>query len=390
MQKKVTTSKFKTEKGLVGLATDFPDIRQVDLARQFGDDESFDIEGISNQRSNYDIMYQMPKYFREKNESNSNDLFINFIQSYYDWLYLKNGGSGYPLDYEDFNKIMSGDSDNFNEIKHFVFSYLSGFPEEKLNSNFIDVQNLKEFITSIRSQFYQYKGNEQSFVYFFNTLYGSTLEDIQVNEPKKRIMRLNGGRFADWSAVLGSTGSYEELSSLGGSYLNNSVLRDGYFYQDYAYSVKTGQDPREYASVLNEILHPAGLLSFLETSITDYIPGETEDDPGSEQETVESPVLYNYFAYNMGSSGDIEPCAGCDNSSYNTEIHPPDGTTADEPTFNHPGWALCSEQTISDGKIYYDCDFSSINIGDFFYLSGINPNENIPPCQELECPRVTQ
>ena len=62
----------------------------------------------------------------------------------------------------------------------------------------------------------------------------------------------------------GSTGSYDEISSLGGSYLNGSVLRDGWWYQDYSYLLKVGRDDNEYSDVLLNILHPAGLKPFFE------------------------------------------------------------------------------------------------------------------------------
>ena len=385
MQKKISKSKVSDSKKLLDIATSFPTSPEI-LASQ--EEQSFDIVNETTTTPNYDITYQLPKYYREKDQFDPNDLFVDFLQSYYDWLYSKNDGSEYPLTYSDFNKLMSGESDEFNEIKHFVFSYLAGFPEKKLRSNIIDVQNLKEFLKSIRTQFYQFKGNEQSFVYFFNSLYGVTAEDIQVNEPKTKVLRLNGGRFAGWASPVGTTGSYEEISSLAGSYLNQSVFRDSYFYQDFSYSVKIGKDPSEYSEVLLDILHPSGLLPFFETSIADYIPGETESDPTDESESTETPILYNYFAYSIDATGDLLPCEGCANNSYNTERHPPDGTTFDQPAFKHPGWALCNPTTVSDGRVYYDCGFSQINIGEFLYLSGINPNDEIAPCEDLDCPRV--
>ena len=381
--RKTVTSKTNASKKLIDIASEFPVLPALS-------EQNFDIPNQTSVKPNYDITHQFPKYFREKDSSNSNDLFIDFLQSYYNWLYSRDDGSGYPLEYEQINKLMAGETNDFSEIKHFVFSYLSGFPTNKLNSDNIDVTNLIDFLKSIRTQFYHFKGKEQSFVHFFNSLYGVTAEDIKVDEPKTKVMRLNGGRFADWKAALGSTGSYEDISSLGGSYLNYSVFRDGYYYQDYAYSVKTGKDPMEYSDVMYEVLHPSGLLPFFETSIADYIPGETDSDPDADTDTIENPILYNYFAYNVGSTSDLEPCAGCLNSSYNTETHPPDGTTADQPTFAHPGWAFCSEEIIVDGKLYYDCDFGDINISEFFYLSGSgNPNENALSCEELDCPRVT-
>lgn len=355
--------------------------------QQFATEISFPSQQENLCQKTYDISHQLPKWLNfKKGDDPENFLLYDFLQSYYDWLYCKENGSKYPLTYNEMSKIFSGDSDSLEEITHFASSYFSSFPREKLDD--IDIDNFKEFLNGIRVKFYQYKGTEQSYYYFLNTLYGITGEDIQVQEPKEKVLRLNGGRFSGWGAALGSTGAYEDITSLGGSYLNFSVFRDSYFYQDYSYTVKTGKDQNEYATSLKSILHPAGLQPFFETSIADYVPGsgpfgDEEDGPV----VCENPILAHYASYSIESTADMNPCYGCSDSSYNTEIYPPDGSDYDLPTFKHPGWALgCNLVKIQDGFLYYNCDFGSINIGDFLFLCGENPNDEIQPCSDLNCP----
>jgi len=128
-----------------------------------------------------------------------------------------------------------------------ALAYVAGFPEEKIENRgniAQDEARFRNFVRNIRTEFYHRKGNENSYRYFFKTLYGVTGfgasgSDIGIDYPKKYIMRLNGGRFSGLGSLEnGSTGSYEEISSLGGSYLNRSVLRDGWWYQDYSYLIK--------------------------------------------------------------------------------------------------------------------------------------------------------
>jgi len=337
----------------------------------------------------YDISYQLPKWMKFRKEESPEDfLLLDFLQSYYDWLYCKEEGSHYPLTYNEIQKIFGGESSSFNEIKHFASSYFSAFPKSKLNETSIDLDNFIDFLNGIRIKFYQYKGNEQSYVHFLSTLYGITGEDIKVETPKTKVMRLNGGRFSGWGAGLGSTGSYEEVTSLGGAYLNYSVFRDSYFYQDYSYAVKTGRDEREYSLALKEVLHPAGLQPFFETSIADYVPtGGPFGDSDEGSLVCESPIIAHYASYSLESTADMNPCYGCNGNALNTEIYPPDGSDYDLPTFKHPGWALnCTTVKLVDGFLYYDCDFGSLNIIDFLYLCGENPNDEIPTCSDLVCP----
>lgn len=336
--------------------------------------------------NNFDITHIIPKWILERDS----DLPANFVElavNYYDWLYCKNSdqGAGYYTDLEEFQSLYALDSTELEFLKKITLAYVAGFPEGKIENRgdiSQDAERFRNFVRNIRTEFYHRKGNENSFKYFFKTLYGVTGfgvsgENIGIDYPKKYIMRLNGGRFSGFRAAEnGSTGSYEEISSLGGSYLNNSVLRDGWWYQDYSYLIKAGRDDSQYSDILLNILHPAGLKPFFEKTIDDYVPieGATSDfDPYATL-----PVLENYFAYYIGTTVDIDACIGCSGGSL-TALHFGTGYTYNAPSHKHPAWALRVPSGITP-------EFGDLNVWQFLELSPtfsgltINPNDGISAC----------
>jgi hypothetical protein len=357
---------------------DFPDteINDNDLI-------SVDDEKCYN---NFDITHIIPKWILERDS----DLPANFVDlavNYYNWLYCKNapGGSGYYTDLEDFQSLYALDDTEIIFLKKIALAYVAGFPEEKIENRgniAQDEERFRNFVRNIRTEFYHRKGNENSYRYFFKTLYGVTGfgasgSDIGIDYPKKYIMRLNGGRFSGLGSLEnGSTGSYEEISSLGGSYLNRSVLRDGWWYQDYSYLIKVGRDDDQYSDILLNVLHPAGLKPFFEKTIDDYVPigGSTSDfDPYSTL-----PVLENYFGYYMGTTVDLDACIGCSGASK-TITHYGVGYTYNSPSHKHPAWAYIVPSGVTP-------DFGDLNILPFLELSPqnggltLNPNDGISAC----------
>ena len=336
--------------------------------------------------NNFDITHIIPKWILER-DSDLPSNFVDLAVNYYDWLYCKNNdkGAGYYTDLEDFQSLYALDNTEIEFLKKITLAYVAGFPEDKIENRgnqSEDSTRFRNFVRNIRTEFYHRKGNENSYRYFFKTLYGVTGfgasgEDIGIDYPKKYIMRLNGGRFSGFRAAeTGSTGSYDEISSLGGSYLNGSVLRDGWWYQDYSYLLKVGRDDNEYSDVLLNILHPAGLKPFFEKTINDYVPvgGSTSDfDPYATL-----PALENYFGYYIGTTVDVPPCVGCSGASL-TFTHYGVGYTYNAPSHKHPVWAFQIPSGITP-------KFGDVNIWQFLELSPsfsgltINPNDGISAC----------
>jgi hypothetical protein len=251
-------------------------------------------------------------------------------------------------------------------LKHFTYMYASGFPEWYVGvtagpGGTDTGPQIRTFIKNIRQGLYQRKSTEEAYRYFFETLFEAP--DIELAYPKKNILRLNGGRFAelDWGINVipgsptdpgwgGGTGSYDSgesgipcgsdeveqcpegyecvdgiclpnglqymTQSLGGSYLNGPYkIQDSEWYQDFSYLLKTGVEVVDsetglpiYYDALHNMLHPAGIKAFYEKTETDYIP---PDDYEGGYEECQSPLLGNYFPYRMASGEGFEQCIGC-------------------------------------------------------------------------------
>lgn len=367
------------------------------LARQIADAAS--TTGVSGCGPNlFDTLDVIPRWLRERDSSEDAN-FIDLLQKYYDWLYCKgNSGGQYYLNSDDFYGLLNLDNIPIDALKLYASSYADDFPREKIgnveDNAGITAENFADFLSNIRFGFYQRKGTEDSYRYFFKKLYGITLANDAIDYPKKNILRLNGGKILNWTG--GGTGPYEEIGSLAGSYLNNAFIQDSYFYQDYSYTVNTGK-VSDYDQALLAMIHPAGLQAFFEQSIQDYVPvGPSGDYTEGVKEGCEVTILGNYLPYQINATGDVQPCVGCSGSALNTSYFETQrgisSPTYDIPTFNHPGWALSyATQTASAGGIdKYDLAFSGVVIRDFTELclpadGTTNPNDGISACDTLVC-----
>lgn len=301
-----------------------------------------------------DVRVMFPRWIVGKSESNPpTSYIIKFTQSYYDWLY---NYSDYKLIPTSFNsagirQLLDIDETPIEFLKHFTYSYASGFPEWYIGATAgVDgtdtSQGIRQFIKNIRQGFYQRKSTEDAYRYFFSSLYDRGQASTEFFYPKADIIRLNGGKFAGWDVLhdRGVTGHYGGLAediydgnrgeigppiwNMGGSYLNGRyVIQDSYWYQEYSYVLKgyiydvdeeTGLPV--YFDTLHELLHPAGMKGFWEKTESDYIP---PDDWSGGFAFGESPKLENYFPYRMGDDATIGFCAGCSGSG-----HTYDGPTA--------------------------------------------------------------
>ncbi len=345
----------------------------------------------------HDILNDFPRWIRERDKETN---LPEFMQSYYDWLYCKGTSGGqYNISSEDYYNLLNLETSSKDIVRSYASSYAADFPTNKIGNSGdnqgVTLDNIIDFLGGVRNNFYQTKGSEKSYKYFFKKLYGITLGENAIDYPKKRILRLNGGRFDGWSRGVsaGGTGTYESTSTLGGSYLNDGIIQDGYFYQDYSYILNSGE-VSDYDQIISAMVHPVGLKVFYEQSFADYIPiGGSGDYSEGLADGCEIPRLYNYFPYSMESTGDIEPCVGCSGSGLWTDfwvtkrgLSGIDGATYREPAFNHPGWALAGATTGSSGDIdTYGLSFSSVVIRDFVELCApvtgqTSPNDGITSC----------
>jgi hypothetical protein len=362
--------------------------------------DSFSFPELTNQT--IDIRFLFPHWILERSSSSSIDnYFVDFVQAYYDWLYSK---SGYELTFTDLHsigllKLVDIEDTPVEFLPRFSFSYAGGISNWNVNTDQTDVRML---IKGIRSNLYQKKSNEESYRYFFQSLYGSNSTDIVLTYPKQNIMRLNGGRFKDenWG-TSDTTGYYENVRHLGASFLNSEAkIQDSYWYQDFSYLLKAGTEYFNpdtglpiYFNDLQVMLHPAGLQGFFEKTTQDYIPPDGQHDGivfGEE------PALQNYFPYRLDDIVGYTACIGCSGSGfgydgptahigstpYDSDSHTFGefggasggwtmgnvwssiggggiGAEFNSPTHHWPNW----DDDIADGVMFGD-----INIREFIYL----------------------
>ena len=275
-----------------------------------------------------DIRFLFPRWILERSESDQTDnFFVDFVQSYYDWLYSK---SGYELNFTDLHsigllKLVDIDEAPISFLSSISYSYASGISSWFIDSSTEeDTQkvDVRELIRGIRQNLYQKKSNEEAYKYFFQSLFDISGTDIILTYPKQNIMRLNGGRFKDeqWGNEDAS-GYYEIVRHLGASFLNENIIQDSLWYQDFSYLLKAGIDDiidnttglPHYYDDLQTILHPAGIKGFFEKTTQDYIP---PDDYDGGIVHGEEPMLHNYFPYRLSDTTGYTACIGCSGSLW--------------------------------------------------------------------------
>jgi hypothetical protein len=255
--------------------------------------------------TNYDISNQIPLwviYEKQERESagNSGISLFDFVQKYYDWLYCdESSGAQYELS-KRLLDIVDVDKTRTKFLERLSGIYANGFDTAALESNggLVTEDSLRRFIKGIKRAFYHKKTTEDGIKYFFHTLFGVDEEDITIQAPKKYILRLNGGKFANdnFSFMGQSAGDYDVTNALSGSYLNGSRLQDGNWIQDWSYLLKVGVPATEYKTSYLEMAHPAGLKVVFEKTLADY-QGPTYDDTAAT--VCDSAFLRNYAPYGI-------------------------------------------------------------------------------------------
>lgn len=368
------------------------------LALQSTEDFS-DLIRENKSKTLFDISKNFPLWILDRYTPESNDsvsFFVNFVQSYYNWLYSEyDGGMGIrKVGSIPFLTILDIDKVSVEHLQHFAFSYAHGFEEHLFtysDNSLINREFIRNFIKGIRTNFYQRKGTRKSYEYFFKVLYPSaTIDEDFITFPKKEIFRLNGGRFFGWPSqhIPGATfeqvddtdiitpPTYDEYGHLGTSVLNFGRIQDSFWYQDYSYLIRAGITGAPYAESLKNLIHPVGLMVFYEKTSNDYFP------PGDYSPTFnvcEETVLGNYFPYRLTSTSGLTACVGCSGSPY--EYDGPSGlggwtgATFDMPTYHFPTWS--NGLTGIEGPGGDPVRFGDFPIGSFIYLCDASDSPNL-------------
>ena len=345
------------------------------------------VDGVSN--AFYNIYPALPAYLTLLGYTD----FISLVTEYYDWVYTSNTtnsqGSGYFLTSEDVYRLLdinsiaktSTDDRDFiydKKLRKDNLSLIASQYAEGLETYWNDPSNpitedqLIQFISGIRENFYQKKTNKAALDYYFRTLFEVVGASVIVDEPKKYILRTDGG-----IPEFAPNASGNLLIS--DQPLGQAVFQDSYWYQDYSYllSVSTalgeavGLDltydlDEVEQEIYSELAHPAGIKVFFNTTNDDYIPPPDFDGEFGARETT---ILGHYLPYRLFDQTGLTYTAGC---TFDLDG---DGTSLT--THAHPGW---SNDIPVEGSAA--AAFGNINIGSFFFLAPAenSPNTSYTPC----------
>lgn len=306
----------------------FADPETTDIA------ESFFIE--TGCKIPFDVETVLPNWLIEEHEAGNTNL-VKFFQHYYNWLYCTNKSDLYTD-----NIRYLQDIDNMNELTKSAF--ISSFVPE-IREGFVEIPEVKTFLTNFKRDIIAKKGTEQGIALFFTKLFpeivGVYITRIQESSTslERRIILFYTGTpnsaafykemFEDFAKPLGIYFDIELSEFVNGSDENNSV---------------TGEDE----------------------AIEERLAGNTGFD-GATAVAFEVPLIGNYYVYNMGDTGTILYSSGCSGSGHSRAIA---GNTSDMPTHTHPN-SIIGPQGAS---------FGNINIYEYIYMPYTTANQGITPC----------
>lgn len=365
------------------------------------------------------IESQIPFWIKQ-NYSNdeTNNYFVDFIKEYYNWLYCgfkKENINLTPYDIED---LLNVDTVPDEFLNLYVKTYAPFISIASIQET--DRQNLRKFLRSIKTDFLISKGTEGSYRYLLKILFN--VNNVIIDYPKKYLMRLNGGKYIDFSwdlvpnsiidlpdnfnqntpiqdGILAGNVGYDSFNrpNLFGSALNESILPDDNFWQEHSYILTSDASVSDAINYKNTVLsatHPAGTIGFFEQ----YISVGEIDIPGdqptggvpvsvnySENPVIGRYLLYSpsintnpqndyattfYESYSIGSCVDSQGyiCWCC---LYN--CNPSGSTGATGPQHYFPSWDPDIKAEIEDGGT-----LGHMTIQNFLELRQQNPNAVSP------------
>jgi len=372
------------------------------------------------------IESQIPFWIKQNYGTDSNENYlIAFLKSYYNWIYCGFKKQDVQLTPYDIEELLDIDRVPDAFLDEYIKSYAPFISLPSISA--VDKQYVRSFIRSIKSDFLITKGTEPAYRYLLKTLYNVT--NVNIDYPKKYLMRLNGGKYVDFSwdfvpsdiidlpenfdpdnpiqndVLAGNVGyDTQNRSNLFGAALNEAVLPDDYFWQEYSYiltSDATTEQAQNYKNTLLAGTHPAGMLGFFEQ----YVPLD-DVDTGADDNTdtnipvdyTELPVIGRYLLMFPGITTGIagtglnlyslyhQSNACTDQKNYTcyccTNYCDPMGTTGYYPQHVFPTWDNDVKQSIV-GTI--PRTLGNMTIQSFIELNRANPNDISPNANLITC-----
>ena len=380
------------------------------------------------------IESQIPFWIKQNYGTDSNENYlIAFLKSYYNWIYCGFKKQDVQLTPYDIEELLDIDRVPDAFLDEYIKSYAPFISLPSISA--VDKQYVRSFIRSIKSDFLITKGTEPAYRYLLKTLYNVT--NVSIDYPKKYLMRLNGGKYVDFSwgldpttiidlpenfdpdnpiqndVLAGNVGYSTTRPNLFGAALNEAVLPDDYFWQEYSYILTSDATTEQAINYKNTLLagtHPAGMLGFFEQ----YVPlddvdtgADDNDDTGIPIDYAELPVIGRYLLMFPGITGG-GPLGGNGSVFYALYQRPnscgdavnyqcyccsnycdPMGTTGYYPQHDWPSW---DSDVRIDIQRSIEKTLGNMTIQSFIELASPaapSPNSNRLTCEIVGCAGCT-
>ena len=379
------------------------------------------------------IQSQLPFWINQNYGSNDGEQFlVSFLQAYYNWMYCGFKKEDINLTPYDIEELLNIDSVPDIFLDEYVKAYAPFITRAAILP--ADRQNLRKFLRSIKTDFLINKGTENSYRYLLKILFN--VSNVTIDYPKKYLMRMNGGKYfgLSWniygatgiidlpttfdpgatfgSGIIGGNAGYntDNRPNLFGAALNEAVLPDDYFWQEYSYLL-TSDAPNDglitYKDTLLAGAHPAGMLGFFEQYIAleDIDTGADDNGDGIlTNANSELPVIGRYLLMYPGITFGFQPYNQLNNHYfYNTfdiandctavkdytcyccnNNCDPAGILQDIPQHRLPVWDLEVRNSVRNKSL------GDMKIEDFLELvpdevSITNPNISLGTCNTADC-----
>lgn len=132
------------------------------------------------------LRYQLPEFVQ-----NDHELFVAFIQAYYEWMELE----GNTLEFiQSFQQNLDVDTADEEFLDAFLKEFGDTFPK--------NIQVKKSTLLKSIREFYRAKGSESAFKFVFQVLYNA---DIEIIYPKEFLQTASGGNYIseDYAYITG-------------------------------------------------------------------------------------------------------------------------------------------------------------------------------------------
>lgn len=149
---------------------------------------------------------------------------------------------------------------------------------------------------------------KKSGINFYTAVYGIVLNDSGIN--------LTASILLSPGAVTNYPGFFRSNS---GKISSNKKIQDGNYYQEFSYDLKSGLSIDRYFSILNSIIHPAGMKMFgsilLQSRISPLLGGVSALTIKFE------PLIGNYTPYTIGTTLDLR-ATGVTSTNFQGDLYP--------------------------------------------------------------------